>query len=806
MEQVLWNHGKTLTFNLEDALYTQASESLMWGGLYGLSQSKIKGRWNPYIYNNQKGYSIERNTWQKTVQYFWGLPEEPVNKYVYINDDGTLKTTVVIDGVERTQNLTDNVDYIRIYIPCEEDIGYVYIKPEIGTLKYGELTGGIKITRNNRDVLIWSPEQNNKQSINIYDRDYFANELLNNMESCELQINNFEAFENNIIKAEEHEDNRPVLDPTDPYITTFNTITSGLNYINQYVNFYISHNFSGTPESHEAEITIFPNYLRFVHVKTTTLYGHTYITHSTYDMITSYNKLSYVMNNNNKVVDIINENGDSIKDWSSAVYQTFYLYQVYENGEEVGAGSGGHSIENFLDDLVNAQLTEGEFLYDTNIDWGNREIEIPLHDIHEYKWKNCNVSLLSSAGYFNNIVTMDNVDICYQTIDFNSNKRFLFYSDIDKRWNSYKFLSTKVNIRLTNIDGDEGTLTSNIPLGIFYIVEDENLVTPTESNFINPIETSIQNRKIMENIIPLIAEKKFAIDVDKNIKSFNYSQLPEYNKTALTVFYNPDTMKPYEPNEYYLENSKGERTFGNYKVFNIGERYLKWVRRIADYGTAIGQTINLNRSNFPYNFKLIGETYIRDRYSEDSHYQIELYNCAILDSINLNLSASGEPNTVNIKMKALTDANGDVGRLTIYNYDINKENNSVPAQGIFKEEQKLYTSFDVLEELPHILVSQGYEIRILHPNPYTLFCMDQDCAVPTRAASGSTKTYLRLVTPEDESSYKNKNCATYYEEIKDQLEKEDLLIAKVDSRERIKGFVSRKDINTLKFLNEQEVI
>jgi hypothetical protein len=43
----------------------------------------------------------------------------------------------------------------------------------------------------------------------------------------------------------------------------------------------------------------------------------------------------------------------------------------------------------------------------------NEEIEIPLHDIHEYKWKNCNVSLLSSERCFNNIVTMDNVDISY---------------------------------------------------------------------------------------------------------------------------------------------------------------------------------------------------------------------------------------------------------------------------------------------------------------------------------------------------------------------------------------------------------
>ena len=102
MEHVLWNYGKALSFTLEDALYTQASESLMWGGLYGLSKAKIKGRWNPYIYDNDKSYDLIRT----------------------IDEQEMLRDF----NVSSISDLQENIDYIRIYIPCKEDIGYAYIK------------------------------------------------------------------------------------------------------------------------------------------------------------------------------------------------------------------------------------------------------------------------------------------------------------------------------------------------------------------------------------------------------------------------------------------------------------------------------------------------------------------------------------------------------------------------------------------------------------------------------------------------------------------------------------------------------
>lgn len=49
-ELITWDFGKEITVNLEDALYTPASQSLMWGGKFSVDKTKIYGVWNPYVY------------------------------------------------------------------------------------------------------------------------------------------------------------------------------------------------------------------------------------------------------------------------------------------------------------------------------------------------------------------------------------------------------------------------------------------------------------------------------------------------------------------------------------------------------------------------------------------------------------------------------------------------------------------------------------------------------------------------------------------------------------------------------------
>lgn len=45
-----WDFGKEISLNLQDALFTPASQSLMWGGKYGIQKPQIFGVFNPYVY------------------------------------------------------------------------------------------------------------------------------------------------------------------------------------------------------------------------------------------------------------------------------------------------------------------------------------------------------------------------------------------------------------------------------------------------------------------------------------------------------------------------------------------------------------------------------------------------------------------------------------------------------------------------------------------------------------------------------------------------------------------------------------
>ena len=807
MEHVLWNYGKALSFTLEDALYTQASESLMWGGLYGLSKAKIKGRWNPYIYDNDKSYDLVRTVnWKEAIKDLFNLDSEPKDeeKNKYVDENGDLI------GWEK------NIDYIRCYIPCEEKIGYAYIRINPHHIFVDANNIETKLLKRNGYPVKINYLNKDKQELTIYDRDWFANYLRNNLQRVELQVNNFEKFENNIVYAEEYEWEDSWRDKpgyvTDTFIDTLNNIKNWIpnGDVSHLVEDMARDGINIIGRQYPSQEYINENwkyYFRYYYPSPNGGYFVCLI-------FTNQSILEYNTVNGNTIITGINgknlTSGDVVLEGFTYFFEQRGSGPIHFEPINVNIDFKMHVIQWML-----PELSTNDVLADTNINWTVNgetitEHQVPLDNINEYKWNNCDVSLLSSSNSFNNIAVADNLNICYHTLDFNSNKRFLFYNNEREKWQEDIDLSTKVELRVTNIDGDECTLTKDIPLGIFYIVEDENYVVPQASNFINPIDTAIENRRIMESTEMLNAKKQFAINVDKNLKSFNYSQLPEYNKTPLTIFYNPNTMKPYEPNEYALYKENGEKIEGNFKIFKQGENYIKWTRRIASAGTAIGQTITFNKHNFPYNFKLVGETYIRDRYGEDMHYQIELYNCAILDSISLNLAATGESNTVNIKMKALTDSCGDVGRLTIYNYNKNNYEININNYDItkldedFVEQQKIYATFDILEQLPNILVSDEFKIKILHPKTNTIFCLDQDCQVPIVPEVPITNTtYLRLVTPIGED-WKDMDYEEYYNSIKNKLQKEDLLIAKIDGRNRIQGFVNSEDLENIEFLESTQ--
>lgn len=96
---ITWDYGKEINVSLEDALFTPASQSLMWGGKFGIKKTKIYGVWNPYVY-----------------------PTDAYGREIYIKRE-------IFD--EQPEG-----EYIEFICPCDGITKYMKITPEEGHYKY----------------------------------------------------------------------------------------------------------------------------------------------------------------------------------------------------------------------------------------------------------------------------------------------------------------------------------------------------------------------------------------------------------------------------------------------------------------------------------------------------------------------------------------------------------------------------------------------------------------------------------------------------------------------------------------------
>lgn len=139
---IIWDFGKEINLTLEDALFTPASQSLMWGGKFGTKHSKIKGVWNPFIYprdrfNKQiylKEIVLEHDTDNNT--YYWITDD--LQKITYTTEEEIFNAGFV----KKTCYLDNEVTYVK-KIP-NSDGRYKYIRKDVTIFTDEDQLLGIK--------------------------------------------------------------------------------------------------------------------------------------------------------------------------------------------------------------------------------------------------------------------------------------------------------------------------------------------------------------------------------------------------------------------------------------------------------------------------------------------------------------------------------------------------------------------------------------------------------------------------------------------------------------------------------------
>lgn len=288
--------------------------------------------------------------------------------------------------------------------------------------------------------------------------------------------------------------------------------------------------------------------------------------------------------------------------------------------------------------------------------------------------------------------------------------------------------------------------------GSFTLSEGKNLFVNVPQELIYQIKHGIESVKFLDRMEKCVATRNFVIDTDTNIKHGNYRYLKKYNKTALTVFIDPTTMQPYEPNLDFFIRKDGSRYpkegFKKLRLIKQNDIYYKWTRSVAPPHMSLGNRIIVDAEHFPGVYRLVGETYSRNRDThEDERFQFEIPLCKMGSENSFTLEAAGDPTVFNMTLQVLRREDGTMMKLTQYNVEQAKYNGQISGSTtvipvddpdiIFddiKIEAKWYSPYELNWGVEEYGDRQDIvELKIIHPLDLAEFYVDNNMYWATTA-------------------------------------------------------------------------
>ena len=288
--------------------------------------------------------------------------------------------------------------------------------------------------------------------------------------------------------------------------------------------------------------------------------------------------------------------------------------------------------------------------------------------------------------------------------------------------------------------------------GSFTLSEGKNLFVNVPQELIYQIKHGIESVKFLDRMEKCVATRNFVIDTDTNIKHGNYRYLKKYDKTALTVFIDPTTMQPYEPNLDFFIRKDGSRYpkegFKKLRLIKQNDIYYKWTRSVAPPHMSLGNRIIVDAEHFPGVYRLVGETYSRNRDThEDERFQFEIPLCKMGSENSFTLEAAGDPTVFNMTLQVLRREDGTMMKLTQYNVEqakyngqINGSTTVIPVDDpdiIFddiKIEAKWYSPYELNWGVEEYGDRQDIvELKIIHPLDLAEFYVDNNMYWATTA-------------------------------------------------------------------------
>lgn len=134
----------------------------------------------------------------------------------------------------------------------------------------------------------------------------------------------------------------------------------------------------------------------------------------------------------------------------------------------------------------------------------------------------------------------------------------------------------------------------------------------------------------------------------------------EGDTTAQAVYIDPTTMQPYQDGAPIAE----------------GETFLKWSRSVAYGDNSLGTTIEISADKFPGTYKVVGDTFARNKDTgEDQRFQFVIPQAKMSSEQTITLEAEGDPSVFSMNLTVLRPDDGVMLKLIQYDVVENEEEN-----------------------------------------------------------------------------------------------------------------------------------
>lgn len=211
---------------------------------------------------------------------------------------------------------------------------------------------------------------------------------------------------------------------------------------------------------------------------------------------------------------------------------------------------------------------------------------------------------------------------------------------------------------------------------VTYIFEKVNNVSR-----LGEIKTSSKDLRTINRMEKCIVTDPFGMVISKKEQLRNYEAFLRDDETNIIFYLDPITMMPFfnlndfgdivgfkEGNyDFNLDQKTDQDEF----VLKEGQHYFKYTKTILteeqSNNSTLGQEILINTDTFSGEYRIVGETYVRDQQTgADKHYQFTIKNAKIKPETNISLKADGDVTTFNIDVYAISKDDGPMVEIKEY--------------------------------------------------------------------------------------------------------------------------------------------